>query len=312
MSLTQSYPKVTIIILHLKGIPCIVDCVGSLNNITYQNYNIIVVHNGSENIALREALSPASQHITKVIDTEKNLGFARGNNIGIRQALNDGAEYVLLINDDTEVAPDFLTKLIKAAEEQQGAGMLGPKIYLYDQPKKIWFAGASFDKKTCEITTTGYSQFDKSKSSELIESDYVTGCALLVKKEVIEKIGMLDERFFLYWEDVDWGLRCIRAGYKNLIVTYSHIWHKASTSSGGVNSLPRIYHKARSRLYMAKIYAPQTLCKLQRGYFRDIVWFLLKSPDKNRIKMILACLLAIIDYHSGKVDRGPHWIWTKR
>ena len=190
--------------------------------------------------------------------------------------------------------------------------MLGSAIFYYDQPQKIWFAGASFDKKTCEITTTGYSQFDKSKSSELIESDYVTGCALLVKKETIEKIGMLDERFFLYWEDVDWGLRCIRAGYKNLIVTYSHIWHKASTSSGGVNSLPRIYHKARSRLYMAKIYASETLCKLQRGYFRDIVWFLLKSPDKNRIKRILACLLAIIDYHSGKVDRGPHWIWTKR
>jgi GT2 family glycosyltransferase len=309
---TQIFPKVTIIILHLKGASCIVDCVGSLNKITYQNFNIIVVHNGPENIALINALSPISQHIVKIINTRDNLGFARGNNIGIKQALKDGAEYILLLNDDTEVAPDFLTEMVAVAEMQQNAGMLGPKIFLYYQPKKIWFAGASIDKKCCEVTTTGFDQTEKCEGNILVESDYITGCALLVKRKVVEKIGLLDEKFFLYWEDGDWGLRCIKAGFKNLVVTHSHIWHKASTSSGGTNSLPRIYHKARSHLYMAKIYAPQVLCKLQRGYFRDIIWLLLKSPDKNRIKKILACLLAIIDYHSGKVDRGPHWIWAKK
>ena len=309
---TQRFPKVTIIILHLNNIPCIVDCVGSLNNITYQNYNIIVVHNGPENLALREALSPISQHITKVIDTEENIGFARGNNIGIRQALKDGAEYILLLNDDTEVDPAFLTALIDVAELRPDAGILGSAIFYYDQPEKIWFAGATFVSETCTVTTEGFDQPVRHKSSVQIESDYITGCALLIKRDTIEKIGLLDERFFLYCEDVDWGLRCIKAGLKNFIIPGSHIWHKISISSGGIDSLIRIYHKARSRLYMAKIYASETLCKLQRGYFRDIVWFLLKSPDKNRIKRILACLLAIIDYHSGKVDRGPHWIWTKR
>ncbi len=123
MSSISKYPKVTIIILHLKDIKCLVDCIASLNKITYQNYNIIIVHNGPENIALRNALSPISQHITKVIDTEDNIGFARGNNIGIRQALTDGAEYILLLNDDTEVDPGFLTALIDVAELHSDAGI---------------------------------------------------------------------------------------------------------------------------------------------------------------------------------------------
>jgi GT2 family glycosyltransferase len=307
---TQIFPKVTIIILHLKNIPCIVSCVGSLNKIKYQNYNIIVVHNGPENIALRNALSPISQHITKVIDTEENLGFARGNNIGIRQALKDGAEYILLLNDDTEVDPAFLTALIEVAELRPDAGMLGSAIFYYDQPQKIWFAGARFDREFCKVTTAGFDQIDKSKSSALIESDYITGCALLIKRNTIEKIGLLDERFFLYCEDVDWGLRCIEAGLKNLIIPRSHIWHKISISSGGMNSLLRVYHKRRSQLLIASLYAPQTVVKLQRGFLRDIIWLLFKSSDGYRIKRILACLLAIIDYHSGKSSKGPYWLWT--
>ncbi|MGR3293125.1 MAG: glycosyltransferase, partial [Candidatus Scalindua sp.] len=177
MSHTQSNPKVAIVILHLKDIPCIVDCVDSLNKITYQNYNIIVVHNGPGNIALRNALSPISQYIAKIINTGDNLGFARGNNIGIRQALKDGSEYVLLLNDDTEVTPDFLTKLIEAAEMQQDVGMLGPKILLYGQSQKIWFAGARFDQDACEIITHGFDQTGEREDNKLVESDYVTGCA---------------------------------------------------------------------------------------------------------------------------------------
>ena len=303
-----TFPKVTIIILHLKNVPHLVDCVGSLNKITYQNYNIIVVHNGPENKALRDTLSPISQYIAKIINTEENLGFARGNNIGIRHALNYGAEYILLLNDDTEVAPDFLTRLIEIAEMQQDVGMLGPRVFLSDQPQKIWFAGARFDQKACEIITSGFDQTGKREDSKFVESDYVAGCALLVKKKVIEKIGLLDERFFLYWEDVDWGLKCNKAGLNNLIVTRSHIWHKASASSGGIDSLPRVYHKARSHLYMAKLYAPKSLCKLHRKFFRDIIWLLFKSHGPSRLKKAGACFFAMIDYHSGKTGKGPHWL----
>lgn len=214
MTVIQTYPKVTIIILHLKDIQCLVDCITSLNKITYHNYSIIIVNNGCKNMTLLGALAPISQHITKVIDTEKNLSFAEGNNVGIRQALRDQAEYMLLLNDDTEVAPDFLTTLVNAAEACPDAGMLGPKIYRFNEPNKVWFAGAHFNPETCMVTATGYDHVDQTEDALTVRSDYITGCALLVKRKTIEKIGMLDERFFLYWEDVDWGLRCSKAGLK--------------------------------------------------------------------------------------------------
>ncbi len=307
---TQTYPKVTIIILHLKDIQCLVDCINSLNKITYNEFDILVVNNGPENSDLSNALSSISQHIIKIINTADNIGFARGNNIGIRQALKDGAEYILLLNDDTEVAPDFLTNLIEVSEKQQDAGMLGPKIYNFNEPDKVWFAGARFDQETCKVITTGSEQTYKREGNNLVESDYVTGCALLIKKEALEKIGLLDERFFLYWEDVDWGLRCRKAGIKNLIVTHSHIWHKASASSGGIDSLIRIYHKTLGHLLLARIYTPHALCKLQRNIFRDIAWVLFKSSDPHRIKKARAFFVAMIDYHTGKTGKGPDWLMT--
>lgn len=302
-------PKVSIIILHLKDIPCLVDCIASLNKITYQNYNIIIVNNGPRNKKLSGALTPVSQHITKVIDTDNNLSFAKGNNIGIKQALQDLADYVLLLNDDTVVAPDFLSVLIDAAEARTDAGILGPKIYRFYDPDRVWFAGARFHYDTCAAITTGSEQIDHFGDAKTVESDYITGCALLIKRDTIEKIGMLDERFFLYWEDVDWGLKCSNAGLKNLIVLYSHIWHKISVSSGGIDSLIRAYHKTRSHLYMARLYVPKVLWKLHRKFFRDIAWLLFKSSDPDRTKKAMAFFAAIRDYHSGKNDRGPRWIW---
>ncbi len=309
MSSKSKYPKVTIIILHLKNIQCLVDCIASLNKITYHNYDIILVNNGSRNTILSDAVTPISQHITKVIDTDNNLSFAKGNNIGIKQALQDRADYVLLLNDDIEVAPDFLSVLIDAAEARPDAGMLGPKIFRFSEPDRVWFAGARFNHDTCEATTE-YKQTAQSNAL-VVESDYITGCALLVKRDTIERIGMLDERFFLYWEDVDWGLRCSKARLKNLIVPDSQIWHKISVSSGGIDSLIRAYHKTRSHLFLARLYVPEVLRKLQRKFFRDIAWLLFRSSDPNRIKKAMALFAAMRDYHLGKNDRGPHWIWTE-
>lgn len=306
----QTYPKVTVIILHLKDIPCLVDCIVSLNKITYRNFNIIIAHNGPESIALLDALAPISGHITKVIDMGTNIGFTKANNIGIRYALRDGAEYILLLNDDTEVTPDFLTTLIDVAELRPDAGMLGPKILFYDQPQKIWFAGARFNPETCMATATGFNQAVQCEDSVPIESDFITGCALLVKRNAIEKIGLLDERIFLYCEDLDWGLRLIRAGLKNLVVPDARIWHKVSITVGGLDSPFTIYHKTRSRLLMAKLYAPKSLCKLRRKFFRDIIWLLFKSHGPSRIKKAGACFFAMIDYHSGKTGKGPYWLMT--
>jgi len=305
-------PKVSIIILHLKDIPCLVDCIVSLNKITYQNYDIIIVHNGPKDKTLLKTISPISQHVAKIIDTGENLGFAKANNIGIREAIKDGTDYILLLNDDTVVSKDFLDILVYAGENNPDAAMLGPYIYFYTEPKKIWFAGAKFDE------LTGIASFPKAEqifTHEFLkpkESDFITGCAVLAKRESIEKIGLLDERFFIYWEDVDWGLRVKKAGIKNLVIPQAKIWHKVTVSLGGQESSIRMYFKTRSHLLLAKLHAPKAKKKLLLQFIRDIAWLLFKSSVPDRIKKARAYLAAIKDYYLRKTDRGPLWLWENK
>jgi GT2 family glycosyltransferase len=300
-------PKVYIIILHSKSISCLIDCLSSLDKITYKNCAIIVVNNGSND------LTDINKHIKRkiqLIKTPSNLGFARGNNLGIKEALRNRADYVLLLNDDTIVTPDFLSTLVAAGENHPDVGMLGPKIYYYDEPQKIWFAGARFDERTGVIFALHSDKIGKSrKDNKPEDSDYITGCALLVKKKLIDIVGLLDERFFLYWEDVDWGLRAQKAGFTNLIVPNAHIWHKVSVSTGGMDSPLRAYHKTRSHLLMAKLHAPCTLNRLHWGFSRDIAWLLFKSTDLERVKKARAYISAIKDYHLGRTHKGPLWLW---
>jgi GT2 family glycosyltransferase len=258
------------------------------------------------NIAAQNEITESS---LQIINTQDNLGYARGNNIGIREALKRGAEYILLLNDDTVVSPDFLSILLETAEKSKDIGIVGPTIYCFDEPQRIWFAGARFDADSCMIKSLETAHIDNEVSSDFIDSDYITGCALLIKKAVIEKIGLLDERFFLYWEDVDWGLRAKKAGLNNFVVPQSHIWHKVSVSTGGMDSPLRAYHKTRSHLLMAKLHYPKALASLHMGFFRDIAWLFLKSKDRDRIRKAQAYMAAIIDYHRSRTDRGPQWLW---
>ena len=303
-------PKVSIIILILEDTRCFIDCIASLNKITYGNFDIFVVHNGPKSKALEKKLALLSERITEVIDTGENLGFARGNNIGIRQALRKGAKYILILNNDTVVSPDFLDILIDAGKENPDAGMLGPNIYFHAEPQKIWFAGAKFDEETGRVSFPKAGKIAGDECPKPEESDFITGCAVLVKKEAIDKIGLLDERFFIYWEDVDWGLRSKRVHYRNLVVPSSRVWHKVSITVGGENSALKVYHKTRNHLLFVSLHAPNTKAKLMLRFIRDIAWLLLKSSELSRIQKARAYFAAIIDYHLGKTGRGPHWLWT--
>lgn len=299
-------PKIYVIILHWKNILCLTECLESLNKVTYDNIEVIIVNNGSDD------LSGINKHLKLKMQTLKspsNVGFARGNNLGIKEALKNQADYILLLNDDTVVSHDFLSILVDAGESNPDAGMLGPKIYYFDEPRKIWFAGASFDPRTCMITTPGSDRIDEGESFKPMTSDYLTGCALLIKRQTIEQIGLLDERFFLYWEDVDWGFRSRKAGFRNLVVPASRILHKASFSTGGTDSPLKAYHKTRSHLLFAQSYASKAKMRLLAGFIRGIAWLLLKSSDADRIKKARAYLAAIMDHYSGKTGEGPCWLW---
>jgi GT2 family glycosyltransferase len=276
------------------------------------NYDIIIVQNGSISNLSITTVQKSSIHVSALLQSSENIGYARGNNLGIKKALKQEADYILLLNDDTIVPPNFLGFLVEEGEKSSSVGMLGPKIYYTSEPKKIWFAGARFDSRTCAVSTIGFDQGDQREDSLPVESDYISGCALLIKREAIERIGLLDERFFLYWEDVDWCLRAQKAEFKNIVVPSAKIWHKVSVSTGGMDSVIRAYHKTRSHLLFAKLHTPWTLNKLHWSFSRDIAWLLFKSSDHDRVKKAHAYLAAIKDYHVRRIDKGPNWIWKSK
>ncbi len=305
----SSNPKVSIIILHLNNIPCLVDCISSLNKISYPNYDIFVVHNGAKSNTLPDALAQRSQHIAEIIDTGANIGFSGGNNVGIKRALEKGADYVLLLNDDTEVSKDFLSLLVDIAEKRLDAGMFGPRIFFFDHPDKIWFDGAMFDSEQSRITFLRAGEKGEGLQETVTESDFITGCAVLVKRNLLEEIGLLNDFFFIYWEDVDWGLRAIKAGTKNLVVHNAHIWHKVTISMGGLQSPRTIYHKVRSHLVFTKSHAPKAFKVLLLRNLYDIAWLMVKSNEVGRFKLARSYVAAIWDFYAGHKGKGPQWLW---
>ena len=302
-------PKVSIILLHIYDFAGLCECLSSLAKVSYGNFDVFVVHNGPESKGFGEKLLPFSRTVTEIIHTGGNIGFARGNNIGISRALQKGADYVLLLNDDTVVSPDFLGILVNEAENEPLAGMLGPEVLYFADRDRVSFSGAKFDP-ACAIFSFPRSEEFSHASAALtpVESDYVTGCALLVKKKLIDKAGLLDERFFLYWEDADWGLRASSAGFKSLVVPASKIWHKISVSMGGMDSPLKAYYKTRGHLLFAELHAPHARGKVLLKIARDIAWLVFKSGQPGAFKRAAARLAGVAGYISGNTGAGPGWL----
>lgn len=257
----MSNPKVSIIILNWNGWQDTLECLDSLLEITYQNYEVIVVDNGSTNESLaklkvkNEKLKVDGKSF-EIIENRENLGFAGGNNVGIKYALENGADYVLLLNNDTLVSETFLSELVAQAEKNKIFGLFGPKIYFWPRttPERIWFIGGRINW----LKTKGWHvNYDAKESSpaetgaRLIETDYITGCGLLIRREVIEKIGTLSDDYFLYYEDTDYCLKAKDAGWKCGIVPSARIWHKVSRSAKEF-SPSYLYYHARNGLLMSK------------------------------------------------------------
>lgn len=228
---------VSIIILNWNGKDDSVECLESLYRNDYPFFRIILVDNASDD-GIVEYVEEHFPNVT-IIKNEQNLGFAEGNNVGIRYALEQqNPDYVLLLNNDTVVDPSFLTKLVAIGEKYPEVGMLSPVIYWQNPRDRIWFTTGEVD------WSTGYPLHPKIPAEALQQyilrrqqdywghADYLTGCALLVKTDVIRQIGLLDARFFAYCEDVDWCLRCTQAGWKLAVVPSAMIWHKISASAG--------------------------------------------------------------------------------
>jgi GT2 family glycosyltransferase len=296
--------KVAIIILHYKEANLTRQCLVSLKKLTQKNLKvqtIVVVNNPQENLSHLARKFPQ----VRFLETGQNLGFAEGNNVGMRQALESKPDYLLILNNDTLVAPDFLIQLIKVAERKKKSGLLVPKIYFApgfefhqerykkkELGKVIWFAGGTLDWANIATHHRGVDEVDQGQYDKTQETEFITGCSMLIKRHVLEKIGLFDPRYFLYYEDADLCLRAQKAGFKLLFVPRARIWHQVAASSEIGGSL-HDYFLVRNQLLFGLKHAPW---RSKLALLKQSLRFLFFGrPWQKR---------GVVDFYLGKFGQG--------
>jgi GT2 family glycosyltransferase len=195
------------------------------------------------------------QNALKIIKIPHNRGFTGGNNIALEYILNNiETDFLLLLSNDVVVAPDFVDELLKPAENNTKIGVLGPLVYHYYDPERIQSAGGEILWKKGEIVQKNRDDLELKSEDELVDVDYITGCAIMGSKDVFSKIGLLKERYRAYWEDVEWCVRAKKAGYKIACVPKAHIWHKESVTTKKTNGFVE-YHYIRNKLWFLREHA---------------------------------------------------------
>ena len=248
-------PHVAVVVLSWNGRDDTLECLRSLERARWEPLTAIVVDNGSSDGTL-EAVRAAFPRVS-AIRSEENLGFAEGNNVGIRAALEAGADYVLILNNDTIVDEGAIEALMAEAERRPDVGALCPLIRYTEPPDRIWYAGARFDPRAIHNGRhTGYGERDTGQYHSVREIGRATGAAMLVPREVIERVGYFDARLFIQVEDVEWSLRMREAGYRILFVPQAVIAHRVAMSSGGERASATAYYEMRNMLVVCARHAP--------------------------------------------------------
>lgn len=244
--------KVAIVLINFNGFIDTVECIDSLNDIDYTNYEIIVVDNDSEKDYDLLSAKYSDSNVT-ILSSESNLGFSGGNNIGISYARNQGAGYILLLNNDTLVENDFLTNMVSTAQKLNNRCVITSKImYAYDK-ERIWYAGGKFDFKTSRTSVDGINEKDSEKYNKAQKVSFASGCCLLIPIEILDKIGLMNEDYFLYCEDTDYCLRILKADFEIMYEPKSKIYHKVNASTNKIAGI-QTYYLVRNKLFIVKKY----------------------------------------------------------
>jgi len=269
----QPPAKVSIIILNWNGLEDTIECLESLKKIAYPNYEVIVIDNGSVGNDAQRLKEKFGDYIY-LIQNERNYGYAEGNNIGIRHVLKEStSDYVLLLNNDLVVHPQFLDELVKLAEDDCSIGIAGPKSYLYSSRNKLEFTTAKIDLWRGRTVQVGFGRIDSGQYDNVQDTDYCQGACFLIRREVIQRIGLLDASYFAYWEETDYCLRARKEGFRIVYCPRAKIWHKGWSKmwdKDRTSSLMAgaVYHLTRSTFIFMKKHAR----KLQIGTY--LLYFL--------------------------------------
>ena len=295
MSKLEKYPLVSIITVNYNQSNVTIDFLKSLRNISYPNIETIVVDNASPNDhpAILKEQFPEIQ----LILSDENLGFAGGNNLGVKQAKG---KYLLFINNDTEVPENFLEPLVELMENDASIGMVSPKIKFHWNPELIQYAGyTKMNPVTIRNSSIGYHEVDKGQYNKLMETNAAHGAAMMVPRKVIEDVGMMTEVYFLYYEEHDWAERIKKAGYKIFIEPNSYILHKESVSTGK-DSPFKTYYLTRNRL----VFTRRNISGITK--LMSLAFQLLVSWPKNCLSYLLKGQFK----HFRAYNKGVFWNFT--
>lgn len=242
-------PLVSIVTLNWNQTEVTCAFLESTRNFNYKHYEILVCDMGSTEDPT-EQINSQNYPNTKVLRSEENMGFTGGNNWGMQQASGD---YVFVVNNDTVVTPELLDVLLEPFFKDPTIGVTCPKIRFYSHPDVIQYAGFNpIDIYTGRTTAIGNQEVDKGQHDQPGFTAGAHGCAMMVKKEVIDKIGMFPEKFFIYYEEWDWSARILKAGYKIFYQPKGLIYHKESITMGKQSAIKVYYHTRNRILYMRR------------------------------------------------------------
>lgn len=247
---TPPLPRVTCIVLNVNRRADTLECLRSIRAGTYGNSRAIVLDVQSTDGSV-EAVRDDFPDV-RVIELPRNLGYSGNNNVGIRAALEDGADWVLLLNDDAVLAPDCIAQLIEVSCGDPRVGVLGPTLYHYDEPDVIQSAGGGLTR-LWEGYHFNENERDKGQVREPRLVQWISGCAVLVRREVFVSVGVLDERFFLYWDETEFCVRAARSGWAVMHVPAAKAWHKGVQRD--YRPRPAVtYYSTRNRLLMLHLH----------------------------------------------------------
>lgn len=286
--------KIGIVMVNYNGEKFQNDCVESVYASTYKKFDIIVIDNNSSD----NSVSLLRQKFPDVIilDFKENHGVAKGNNIGIKYCIDRNYEYVLLLNNDTVLDSQMLELMISKADKKT---ISVPKIYYYEPDNELWFAGGYINWNRATAPHIGKNEVDQGQYDSEKNIEYSPTCCFLIHRDIFEVVGLMDEKYFMYYDDVDFCARVIKNNFSIKYVPKAQLWHKVSSSSGGEDSLTSIYYCTRNRLYFIDKFYDKKIKIVLFFYLsrvvRSLKWLL--TGDIKRFKTMTK---GISDYHSLK------------
>lgn len=306
MSENINFPLVSIVSINYDHPEVTCAMLESMRKVTYPNIELIIVDNASPNDD--PAILKINYPEIIFIQSEKNLGFPGGNDLGIRQAKG---KYILLLNNDTEVTPDFLEPLVKKMESDSKIGIVSPKIKFFDPPQLLQYCGITpINLLTIRSKGIGFEEVDRGQYEIDTEQAYAHGAAMMVRKEAIEKVGMMADIYFLYYEELDWCFRIRQAGYKIWYVHNSLIFHKESVSTGRLSPFRTFYINRARLLYMRRhvkgfnlLFA--SLYQAFAAFPKNTLSYLIKGDFKSLKSYLNAFKWIIKNWFNPKIHENP-------